>query len=112
MRPGMTRSQDLPRCHAVTTALVGCLASLLLVPMLAISTEVAGAATTVTAASAEGELLTRLNTERQKAGLSPLVSDTKLAPTSRSWSSNTVTVIVLVSGSVLLNVTLPSVMAV
>lgn len=84
----MTRSRILPRRQAVTTTLVGCLASLLLVPMLATSTEIAGAAPTATATSAEGEFLTRLNTERQKAGLSLLVSDTKLAPTSRSWSSN------------------------
>lgn len=39
-------------------------------------------------ANDEAAFLTKLNQERVKRGLPALVSDSKLAPTSRSWSSN------------------------
>lgn len=49
---------------------------------------VAAAAPTATAGQDEGTFLTLINRDRTNAGLAALVSDTKLAPTSRSWSQD------------------------
>lgn len=82
----MTRTLLPPRGAA--NVLMSVVASLLLVPLLLAAP--AGAtprAAALTAAGAEAEFLTRLNQERVSTGLSPLVSDSGLAPTSRAWSS-------------------------
>jgi hypothetical protein len=49
---------------------------------------VTAAPAAASADTAESEFLTKLNQERVNRGLPALVSDTKLAPTSRSWSAN------------------------
>lgn len=67
------------RALAVLVALLVALAGLTLV-------DAAPAAASV--ATDEAAFLTKLNQERVKRGLPPLVSDSKLAPTSRSWSVN------------------------
>ena len=50
--------------------------------------EPAAAAPSLTASSAEQDFFARLNHERTSRGLAPLANDTRLAGTSRSWSSN------------------------
>ncbi len=61
------------------------LAGLILLGTVATTTGVASAGTP---AQDEGTFLTLLNRARTGAGLAALVSDSKLAPTSRSWSQN------------------------
>jgi uncharacterized protein YkwD len=73
--------------RTATSALVGLLASIVLLPMLASAPATASPAAPASVSSNETEFLTRLNLERQARGIPLLVSDPELAPTSRSWSS-------------------------
>ena len=89
MSGGMTRSAA-PRSprRSVAGTLLALLTAALLAPLLsAAPVSAAPAVPAVTPSEAEGEFLTLVNQERVKAGLRPMNSDSKLAPTSRSWSS-------------------------
>lgn len=73
--------------RTASSALVGLLASVVLLPMLASAPATASPVAPASVSSNEAEFLTRLNLERQARRIPPLVSDPELAPTSRSWSS-------------------------
>ena len=83
----MQLTTPLRRTTAAVVLAVSISAGLLLPASIAQAVPVSGASATSTVTD-EYAFLTKLNTERVHAGLKALVFDTRLAPTSRSWSAS------------------------